>query len=125
MKELVIKKCLKCGATIKVLEDCHCNDCGITCCGEPMKALKANSTDASVEKHKPTYTVENDKLVVTVAHVMEEEHYIEWIALITDNKEEYFYFKPGDEAKAVFDNVKTGKIYSFCNKHGLWETEIE
>ena len=123
MKELVIKKCFKCGALVKVLRDCHCDNCGINCCGEPMRELRTNSTDGSVEKHKPEYTRENGKLLVTVNHVMEDDHYIEWICLVTDNKEEYVYLK--DEAKANFDDVKNGKIYSYCNKHGLWVTEIK
>ena len=37
MKELILKKCMKCNALVKVLEDCSCDDCGIICCGEPMK----------------------------------------------------------------------------------------
>ena len=36
MKELTIKKCAKCGATVQVLEDCKCQNCGIKCCGEEM-----------------------------------------------------------------------------------------
>ena len=123
MKELLIKKCQKCGAIVKVIEDCNCHDCGIRCCNEPMKIIKANSTDGAVEKHKPTYTTTNDKLVVTVNHAMEEEHYIEWICLLTNEKEEYIYLNK--EAKAVFDKVDNGKIYAYCNKHGLWETDIE
>lgn len=125
MKELVIKKCLKCGAIVKTIKDCQCSDCGIMCCDEPMKELKANSVDASIEKHKPTYKIENDKLIVTVNHVMEEDHYIEWICLLTDKKEEYVYLSPNDEAKAVFDALDSGTIYSYCNKHGLWKTDIE
>ena len=37
MSELIIKKCMKCGATVKVLEDCDCMECGIKCCNEQMK----------------------------------------------------------------------------------------
>ena len=122
--ELIIKKCLKCGAVVKVIEDCECSDCGVMCCNEKMVELKANSVDASVEKHKPEYKIENDELVVTVNHVMESDHYIEWICLVTDNSEEYVYLKPGVNAEARFNNSK-GKIYSYCNKHGLWMTKIE
>ena len=125
MKELVIKKCLKCGAIVKVINDCKCPDCGIRCCDEPMKEMKANSTDGSREKHIPTYTIENDKLIVTVNHVMDDDHYIEWICLLTDNIEKYYYFNPGEEAKIIIDNIPHGKIYSYCNKHGLWVTDIK
>ena len=125
MKELVIKKCLKCGAIVKVINDCKCPDCGIRCCDEPMKEMKANSTDGSREKHIPTYTIENDKLIITVNHVMDDDHYIEWICLLTDNIEKYYYFNPGEEAKIIIDNIPHGKIYSYCNKHGLWVTDIK
>ena len=125
MKELVIKKCLKCGALVKVIADCHCDNCGINCCGEPMKKLITNSTDGAIEKHKPEYTIENNELTVTVNHVMDEDHYIEWICLLTDTKEEYIYLNPKDAPKVKFNNVKTGKIYSYCNKHGLWVTDIK
>ena len=124
MKELVLKKCLKCGAIVKIVKDCNCDDCGIICCKEPMKEIKANSVDASIEKHKPNYTIENNKLIVTVNHVMEDDHYIEWICLLANNKEEYVYLKPGDDPKAIFEKVNSGKIYSYCNKHSLWVTEI-
>lgn len=123
MKDLVIKKCLKCGAIVKVIEDCNCDDCGIKCCGEQMKELRVNSTDGVTEKHKPTYKFDNDKLVVTVNHVMDSDHYIEWICLVTDNKEEYICLKK--EPKAIFNKVTNGKIYAYCNKHGLWVTDIE
>ena len=125
MKELLIKKCPKCGATVKVIVDCKCDDCGIKCCGEPMKTIKANDSDGAIEKHKPTYTVDKDKLKVSVNHVMDQEHYIEWICLLTDDKEEYIYLNPGDDSSVEFTKVSSGKLYSYCNKHGLWVEEIK
>ena len=125
MKELIIKKCLKCGATVKVIKDCKCDNCGITCCNNKMNELKANESDGNVEKHKPSYTVDNDKIIVTVNHVMEEDHYIEWICLVTEKEEKYIYLNPNDKPAVTFNNVTKGKIYSYCNKHGLWVTEIK
>ena len=125
MKELVIKKCHKCGALVKVIKDCTCDNCGINCCNEPMKELKANESDGNVEKHKPTYTKKDNKLTVTVNHVMEEGHYIEWICLLTDKEEKYIYLNPDEEPTVTFDNVNEGKIYSYCNKHGLWVEDIK
>ena len=122
--DLIIKKCLKCKAQIKIIKDCNCTDCGIKCCNQEMKDIKANKSAGAIEKHKPTYTVDGDNITVTVNHVMEEEHFIEWVALVTDNKEEYIYLKPGTDAIVKFDKVSKGKIYSYCNKHGLWVKEI-
>lgn len=123
-KELIIKTCTKCGATIKVLKDCTCSDCDISCCNEKMVTLKPNSTDAAFEKHVPTYEIKDGNLIVSVNHVMDPDHYIEWIALINDDNEDFFYLNPGDNAKVTFKNKAKGTLYAYCNKHGLWEKEI-
>ena len=125
MQELNIKKCKKCGALVKVFEDCHCDNCGIQCCGEQMELLKPNSVDAAFEKHVPTYEVQDGKIFVRVNHVMEEEHYIEWISIVFDGKEKTTYFKPGDEPVAHCKYVPGSTIYAYCNKHELWKTEVE
>ena len=104
--ELVIKKCNKCGAIVKVIEDCNCEGCGIVCCGEPMQVMVPNSVDAAVEKHVPTYEVVDNELVVKVNHVMEKEHFIEWIALVKENKEYTVKLYPEQEAEARFPYIK-------------------
>ena len=119
-----IKKCLKCGATVKVLEDCTCLGCGIMCCEEEMKELEPNTSDGAVEKHKPNCEVKEGLVYVTVDHVMEEDHYIEWISYASDKKEETVYFKPEEIASACFEYVPGFKVYAYCNKHGLWESEV-
>ena len=125
-KELVIKKCLKCGATVKVIEDCKCSgDCGIKCCGEKMQILIPNSVDAAVEKHVPTYEIKDGKIFVRVNHVMEEEHFIEWINIVYENREVTTYFKPGEDPVAYCKYVPGSTIYAYCNKHSLWKKEVE
>lgn len=123
MNKLMLKKCNSCGAIVKVIENCNCK-CGFECCGEKMVDVLPNSVDAAFEKHVPTYERKDNKLEVRVNHVMEEDHYIEWIALVTDNKEEYVYLKPNEDAVVVFDDVSSGTLYSYCKKHGLWKKEI-
>ena len=123
--ELLLKKCKSCGATIKVLKDCNCNGCGIVCCNEPMEVIAPNSVDAAVEKHVPVYEIKDGKIYVTVNHVMEEEHYIEWVCVVDENKEKTVYFKPGEEAQAKFCYSKGAILYAYCNKHGLWKKEVE
>lgn len=123
-KQFVIRKCQKCGAIVKVIEDCKCA-CGIECCGEKMKELVPNSVDAAIEKHVPIYEVKDGKIFVKVNHVMEEDHYIEWISIVFEDKEVTTYFKPGQEAVAHCKYVPGSTIYAYCNKHGLWKAEVE
>lgn len=125
MNELTIKKCKKCGAIVKVIEDCKCPGCGIQCCGEEMTKLVPNSVDAAVEKHVPSYEIQDNKIIVKVNHVMEDEHYIEWVSLVSDNKEKTVYFKPGQDAVAKFCYHKGSTLYAYCNKHGLWKKDVE
>ena len=56
----------------------------LVCCGQPMELLDAGVTDAAQEKHVPAVTRDGNKLTVvvgSVAHPMEEKHYITWIAV--------------------------------------------
>lgn len=124
-KELVLKKCTECGALVKIIEDCTCKDCGIKCCGKEMVKIVPNSVDAAVEKHVPTYEVKGRKIVVKVNHVMEEEHFIEWIGIIREGREGIVYLQPNRDAECEFDYEPGSKIYSYCNKHGLWEVEVK
>lgn len=124
-RELVVKKCKSCGAMVKVIEDCECGDCGIKCCGEEMQKLIPNSVDAAFEKHVPTYEINGDLIEVKVNHVMEEEHYIEWIAIVSETRECIKYLKPGDVCEVHFRYVPNSTLYAYCNKHGLWKTDVE
>lgn len=123
--ELIIKKCNSCGAIVKVIEDCNCENCGIMCCEEPMQIMTPNSVDAAVEKHVPTYEIKDNEIVVKVNHVMEEEHYIEWISLVSENKEYTITLHPGQEAEARLPYIEGATLYAYCNKHGLWKAEVE
>ena len=120
-----IKQCTKCGATVEVLKDCTCDNCGIKCCGEEMVTLAPNTVDASVEKHLPAYEVIGNYIVATVNHVMEDDHYIEYLALDSKNITAKKFLKIGDKAQAVFPYVPGSKLYSYCNKHGMWSVDIK
>ena len=125
MKELVIKKCLKCGALVEVIQDCTCDNCGIQCCGEEMKIIKSNSVDASFEKHVPQYEIKGDMIEVKVNHVMEKEHFIEWIAFVDDKRVGKKFLVPNEDTIVEFPYIKNSTIYAYCNKHGLWKNEVK
>jgi len=124
MKELILKKCVKCGAVVEVLHDCTCDNCGIKCCGQEMVFCKADNSDGAVEKHLPVVEKSDDEITVKVNHVMEDEHFIEWIMLSADGVEIKKHLKAGQVAEVKFPYFANSKVYSYCNKHGLWATEV-
>jgi len=119
---LQIYKCEVCGNIVEVL---HEGAGELVCCGEPMKLLVENTVDASKEKHVPVIEKTASSVTVkvgSVAHPMEEKHYIEWIEIIADGKAYRQFLKPGDAPEAVFE-IKANKIEAreHCNLHGLWK----
>ena len=120
-----VYKCDICGNIVEVL---HTGPGQLVCCGQPMKLMEAQLTEAGgYEKHLPV--IEEGEGVVkvkvgSVPHPMMDKHWIEWIALDTDKGVHRKYLKPGDEPEAVF---KTGdkvlQAREYCNLHGHWATK--
>jgi superoxide reductase len=121
-EQLQVYKCEVCGNIIEVL---HGGAGELVCCGQPMKLIKANTVDAAKEKHVPVVekTADGFKIKVgSVAHPMEEKHYIEWVELIVDGKAYRQFLKPGQTPEASFC-LKGDKVSAreYCNLHGLWK----
>ncbi|MCX7703325.1 MAG: desulfoferrodoxin [Planctomycetota bacterium] len=122
-ERLQVYKCEVCGNIVTVL---HSGKGQLVCCGKPMKLFVENTVDAAYEKHLPVVEKTSNGFMVrvgSVAHPMEEKHYIEWIELITEDGRSYRRFlKPGEKPEAEFcitaDRV-TAREY--CNLHGLWK----
>lgn len=123
--ELIIRKCKVCGAMVNVIKECTCQNGGIKCCNEIMDVLVPNSVDAAVEKHVPTYEKVEDEIFVKVNHVMEKEHFIEWISLVCENKEYLVKLYPEQNAEVRFKYIPGSTIYAYCNKHGLWKADVK
>jgi superoxide reductase len=124
MKKLIIKKCSKCGTIAEIWQNGNRKNCDILCCGQSMKTLEANTSDGAIEKHKPIVELVGNYIIVSVNHVMQPEHYIEWIALESSKTYGKKSFIAGDKAVAVFPYVKGSTVYAYCNQHGLWSTVV-
>lgn len=117
-----IYKCNVCG---NIVEMVHVGKGTMVCCGQPMNLMKANTEDASKEKHVPVIEAVTNGVKVkigSVAHPMEEKHYIEWIEILADGIVYRKYLKPGDAPEAVFEvQAQNIKARAYCNIHGLWQ----
>lgn len=122
-EKLGIYKCEKCGNIAEVL---HGEKPSMSCCNQPMTLMTENTVDAALEKHVPVIEkIEGGYLVKvgSVAHPMEDKHFIEWIELNAEGTVYRKFLNPGDTPEATFltdaDNV-TAREY--CNLHGFWKS---
>ncbi|MFZ5453900.1 MAG: desulfoferrodoxin [Thermodesulfobacteriota bacterium] len=121
-RKMQIYKCETCGNIVEVL---HTGAGELVCCGAPMKNFEENTVDAAKEKHVPVI----EKIpggfkvkVGSVAHPMEEKHYIEWIEVLADGKAYRQFLQPGQAPEAVFEiQADTVTAREYCNLHGLWK----
>ncbi len=115
----------KCGVCGNIVEVMHGGAGELVCCGQAMKLFVENTTDAAKEKHVPVVETSGNETKVTigsVAHPMEESHYIEWIEVIDGDTVHRRYLKPGAKPEAVFPVAsKAVTVREYCNLHGLWK----
>ena len=115
--------CAHCGNIIEKVKDAGVP---VMCCGQKMEEMVPGTTDASVEKHVPVWTVEGNKVIVdvgSVEHPMIPEHFIEWVSLETKQGTQRKHLKPGQAPKVCFtlcEGDEVVAVYEHCNLHGLW-----
>jgi len=116
-----IYKCNICGNITEVIHEAAGE---LVCCGKPMEGLIENSVDAATEKHVPI--IEKTKkgimvIVGSVEHPMQDEHYIEWIEVISKGIIYRQKLKSGGSPKAMFKvDFEELIARAYCNLHGLW-----
>ena len=117
-----IYRCPVCGNIVEVL---NAGTGELVCCGKPMILLKENTTDAAQEKHVPVVEKTSNGYHVrvgSVEHPMLNEHYIQWIELLTPKSVLRCELKPGCKPEATFiTNEECLCAREYCNLHGLWK----
>ena len=120
--KLQVYKCDACGNIVEVL---HGGAGELVCCGEPMKLMAENTVDAAKEKHVPVIEKTESGVKVSVgsvAHPMEDKHYIEWIEVIADGEAYRQFLNPGEAPEATFCiDAQSVTAREYCNLHGLWK----
>ncbi|MBW1895527.1 MAG: desulfoferrodoxin [Deltaproteobacteria bacterium] len=122
-ERLQVFKCEVCGHIVEVI---HEGKGELVCCNKPMKHVVEGTVDAAPEKHVPVVEKTPDGIKVkvgSVAHPMEEKHYIEWIEVIADGRAYRQFLNPGETPEATF-NIDAEQITAreYCNLHGLWKS---
>ena len=61
-----------------------------------------------------------DEYYVTVDHEMTKEHYISFLAAVSDQGVQLVKLYPEGPCETRFRKNRIRKIYSYCNHHGLF-----
>ena len=126
MDKLDLYKCNICGNIIEVI----INGGGeLVCCGQPMKKIEPQYHEQAIEeKHVPIFIKnENEEAEIRVGevlHPMTNEHYIQFIQVISHNKNisKIKFLYPNEEPKFNLNSIDNyDYAREFCNLHGLWE----
>ena len=89
----------------------------VSCCGLTLPPLDAEKPD---DEHIIKAEISEDEFYVTVNHPMTKEHYISFIAAVSDNGVQFVKLYPEGNAEARFRINRIEKFYAYCNRHGLF-----
>ncbi len=122
-EKMQIYKCEICGNIVEVV---HSGAGKLVCCGEEMRLLEERTSGEGEEKHVPVIEKIGEGIKVKVGraeHVMEENHYIEWIEVIAEGKVYRKFLDPGNKPEAEFKiSAENIEAREYCNIHGLWKS---
>lgn len=87
-----------------------------SCCGISLPILEAENEN---KKHIINRKIIENEYYISIEHDMTKEHYISFIAYITNDRCEIVKLYPEQNAEARFLKRGKGIIYAYCNKDGL------
>ena len=93
----------------------------ISCCGITLPALQVEEPDG---EHRINISQVEDEYFVTAEHPMTREHYISFFAAVSDSSVELVKLYQEWNAQARFRRSGVKWIYAYCNRHGLYRTDV-
>ena len=97
-------------------------DTAISCCGINLIALEAEETD---EEHSLSIERVEDEYFVTVEHEMTKEHFISFIAEMSDDGVQLVKLYPEGNAQTRLKLRRAKYVYFYCNRHGLFRVKVK
>ena len=89
----------------------------VSCCGITLPPQEAEETD---EEHSIQADVVEDEYFISMRHPMTKEHFISFLAAVSDQGIQFVKLYPEGNAEARFKIDRVREIYAFCNRHGLF-----
>ena len=109
--------CPLCGNVIHA-----CGEMVASCCGLTLPPLEGEEAD---EEHEIRLEAVEDEYFVTMDHPMTKEHYISFLAAVSDQRLQIVKLYPEGNAEARFKTGAVKTLYAYCNRHGLFQVRIK
>ena len=93
----------------------------IVCCGRKLLPLSLNETDGL---HSLNIEKIEDDYYITFSHPMSKEHYISFFSYVRYDRVLTIKLYPEQGSELRFPVMRGGKMYYYCNTHGLFELKI-
>ena len=90
----------------------------VSCCGITLPPLEPETCDS---EHDIKVEIVEDEYFVTVDHPMQKDHYISFLAAVSDSRVQFVKLYPEGNAEARFKIDRVKKFYAYCNRHGLFQ----
>ena len=90
----------------------------ISCCGITLPPLEPENTEPD---HDIRVETAEDEYYVTIDHPMRKDHYISFLAAVSDSRVQFAKLYPEGNAEARFKIDGVRKFYAYCNRHGLFQ----
>lgn len=105
--------CPVCGNVIRSI-----GEAVVSCCGITLPPVEPEDADAD---HAIRVEIVEDEYYISVDHPMDKEHYISFLAAVSDQSVQFVKMYPEGQAEARFKINRVRKIYVYCNRHGLFQ----
>lgn len=105
--------CPVCGNVIQSI-----GEAVISCCGITLPPLEPEKAD---DDHMIRKEIIEDEYFVSIDHPMTKDHYISFLAAVSDMGVQFTKLYPEGNAEARFKINRVRKLYAYCNRHGLFE----
>lgn len=93
----------------------------VSCCGITLPPLDAENADT---QHLIRKDVVEDEYYITLDHPMTKDHYISFLAAVSDQRIQLVKLYPEGSAEARFSINRVRTLYAYCNMHGLFRLKI-
>ena len=107
--------CPRCGNIIHTTGDTL-----VSCCGITLPPLEAEDTNGD---HRISIEVVEDEHFITIHHPMTKQHYISFVAFVTSDRIQMVKLYPEGNAETRLQLRGIGRLYCYCNQHGLFQAK--